>query len=239
MTGIKELRIFATDTHDCMYLDDQQATTLCVDPIVPIDREFYSLLSANGFRRSGKQIYRPGCRTCNACIAARVPVAAFKPKRNQKRVFKANAHLEVEQCSPLLTGEYFAIFERYIAARHKDGGMYPASPEQFSEFLVDGRPEARFYCFRDQGKLLAVAVADLLNNGLSAIYTFFDPDEQRRAPGIYAILWLIEEARSLGLDYLYLGYWIKQCRKMHYKIDYRPIELLEQGKPGAQWVRLQ
>ena len=112
--------------------------------------------------------------------------------------------------------------------------MYPASRDQFQSFLVDGRPEASFYEFRDSGKLLAVAVADELNDGLSAIYTFFDPKEDARSLGVLAILWLIEHARELELDYLYLGYWIKQCQKMSYKMDYKPIELYVNNS----WIKL-
>ncbi len=124
-----------------------------------------------------------------------------------------------------MTDEFFDLYDRYINARHADGDMYPASVDQFESFLVNGRPEASFYSFRDGEKLLAVTVADELDDGLSAIYTFFDPLETKRAPGVFAILALIQEADNLGLDYLYLGYWIKQCQKMSYKMDYKPIEL--------------
>ena len=120
--------------------------------------------------------------------------------------------------------EYFKLYDQYISERHSDGDMYPASEDQFQSFLVEGREEASFYEFRAQGKLLAVAVADRLDNGISAIYTFFDPQESRRSLGSFAVLWLIEEAVRLELDHLYLGYWIKQCQKMSYKTDYKPLE---------------
>ena len=119
-------------------------------------------------------------------------------------------------------------------ARHADGDMFPADAEQYESFLVDGRAEAIFFEFRTPEQLLAVAVADRLNNALSAIYTFFDPDMADRSPGVFAILWLIEETKKRSLDYLYLGYWIKQSQKMNYKMDYRPLELYVDN----QWIPL-
>ena len=126
---------------------------------------------------------------------------------------------------PRLTDEYFALYRLYIDTRHADGDMYPANVDQFQSFLVDGRPEATFFEFRANGTLLAVAVVDELMDGLSAIYTFFDPDCGKRSLGVFAVLWLIEETRRLGLQHLYLGYWIKECQKMSYKMDYKPIEM--------------
>ena len=224
MTSLSELKFFVTPAHDCSYLTGKQATTLFADPMAGIDKELYSALSAAGFRRSGPVLYRPYCHTCAACIAVRVPVVKFKPKRRHKRVLLANESLEVTQCEPQLTEEYFNLFEAYINARHDDGDMYPASKKQFQDFLVEGRPESSFYEFREGEQLLAVAVADELNDGLSAIYSFFDPELPSRSLGVHVILWLIERVRTEGLDYLYLGYWIKQCQKMSYKTDYQPLE---------------
>ncbi len=234
MTSLSELRFFTTPPHDCSYLDDKQAITLFADPLAKIDKDLYSSLSAVGFRRSGTHIYRPYCQACTACIPVRIPVAEFTMKRRHKRVKRANEGVQVTQTEPAQTEEYFLLYEDYIEQRHSDGDMYPASRDQFHSFLVDGRPEASFYEFRDSGKLLALAVADELNDGLSAIYTFFDPRAQNNAPGVYAILWLIERARQKQLDYLYLGYWIKQCQKMNYKLDYKPIELYVNNS----WIRL-
>lgn len=225
MTSLSELRFFTTPAHDCSYLEGKQAITLFADPLAKVDKDLYTALSAVGFRRSGNHIYRPYCQSCSACIPVRLPVSQFMEKRRHRRVRKNNEDIVVTRKDPILTEEYFQIYDKYISARHADGDMYPASRDQFQSFLVDGRPEAAFYEFRDSEKLLAIAVADELNDGLSAIYTFFDPDDEARAPGVFAILWLIDEANRRGLDYLYLGYWIKQCQKMNYKMDYKPIEL--------------
>ncbi len=225
MTSLSELRFFTTPAHDCSYLEGKQAITLFADPLARIDKDLYSVLSSVGFRRSGGHIYRPHCQTCSACIPVRIPVQQFSLKRRFKRVMKKNEDLEVTQCIPLLTDEYFDLYRRYITERHADGDMYPPTRDQFESFLVDGRPEASFYEFRASDELLGIAVVDELNDGLSAIYSFFDPDLEARALGVNMILWLVSEARRRGLEHVYLGYWIKQCQKMSYKMDYKPLEI--------------
>lgn len=140
----------------------------------------------------------------------------------------------MQSARPAFTEEYFDLYQRYIEQRHADGDMFPPSREQFSTFLVRDLPFSRFYEFRVDQRLLAVAVTDLLPNGLSAVYTFYEPDEERRSLGRYAILWQIAEAARLQLQAVYLGYWIKNCKKMNYKTQYRPIELLT----NQRWVTL-
>ncbi len=225
VNSLSELRFFTTPEHDCSYLDGARATTLFADPAANIDTALYTTLSALGFRRSGAQIYRPYCKSCTACIPMRVPVASFRLRRRHKRILGRNERVVISESPPSGRQEYFDLYERYINTRHGDGDMYPASAAQFESFLVKGRPEATFYEFREQDRLLAVAVADELDDGLSAIYTFFDPDINGQSLGVLAVLWLIEEVRRRELDYLYLGYWIKECQKMNYKLDYKPAEL--------------
>lgn len=226
MTDLSHLKFYATQPHACSYLPDEQATTLFLDPQKPIDTLTYSRLSELGFRRSGDHLYRPHCRTCSACVAARLPVDAFTPSNAQKRILKRNQDLVVTGTIPETTEEIYSLYARYIESRHADGDMYPPSREQFTSFLVRKWPFSIFYEFRLNGKLLAVAVTDQMVNGLSAVYTFYDPDEHRRSLGRYAILWQIEEARRCNLHAVYLGYWIKNCKKMNYKTEYRPIEML-------------
>jgi leucyl-tRNA---protein transferase len=225
VTSLSELRFFTTPEHDCSYLTGRQAVTLFADPLAHIDTELYSSLSEVGFRRSGAHIYRPYCQDCSACIPVRLPVTSFTVRRRHKRVWKLNQDIQIQALPPSLTDEYFALYKKYIDTRHADGDMYPAEMGQFESFLVNGRPEAIFFEFRENEKLLAIAVADQIRDGLSAIYTFFDTDLEDRSLGVFAILWLIEEAKRLGLPHVYLGYWIKECQKMSYKMDYKPIEL--------------
>jgi arginine-tRNA-protein transferase len=226
MTGMAHLKFYATQPHPCSYLDDEQATTLFLDPSQPMDEDVYARLSTLGFRRSGNHLYRPHCQDCQACIPARIPVEQFTPDRQQRKILKRNSDLQVLGAKPHFSEEYYDLYLRYIEARHADGDMYPPSREQFNTFLVTSLPFARFFEFRLGEQLLAVAVTDILPNGLSAVYTFFDPQHEQRSLGRYAILWQIAETARLNLDALYLGYWIKNCRKMSYKTQYRPIELL-------------
>ena len=234
MTELAHLRFYATQPHPCSYLPDEQATTLFLDPSQPMDGQVYAQLSGLGFRRSGDHLYRPHCQNCQACIPARIPVDQFKPNRQQRKILKRNADLCVTSVKPHFSEENYDLYLRYIETRHADGDMYPPSREQFGTFLVSKLAFSRFLEFRLEEQLLAVAVTDILPNGLSAVYTFFDPQHDHRSLGRYAILWQIGEAARLGLHALYLGYWIKNCRKMSYKIEYRPIELLT----NQRWTAL-
>ena len=234
MTELARLKFYATQAHPCSYLPTEQATTLFLDPSQPMDAQVYAELSEVGFRRSGDHLYRPHCQNCSACVPARLPAADFTPNRQQRRIHSRNADLQVQAARPTFSEEYYDLYARYIEQRHADGDMYPPNREQFSTFLVRDLPFSRFYEFRLNGRLLAVAVTDVLPNGLSAVYTFYDPDEEHRSLGRYAILWQIAETARLGLHALYLGYWIKNCRKMNYKTQYRPTELFV----NQRWVIL-
>ncbi|MDA9366041.1 arginyltransferase [Pseudomonadales bacterium] len=225
LAALAKLRFYTTPGHPCSYLENREAVTLFADPHAEIDTATYSALSAVGFRRSGSHIYRPHCQSCQACVPVRVVVADATMNRRQRRIWKKNQDLTVSIEQPRLTAEYFALYDRYITERHADGDMLPAEAEQFQTFLVDGRKEARFVEFRLDGRLLAVAVSDELDNALSAVYTFFAPEQDQRSLGTFAVLWLIEAARQQQKTWLYLGYWIKECQKMSYKTEYQPIEL--------------
>ncbi len=234
MTSLARLKFYATQPHPCSYLPDEQATTLFLDPSQPMDVQVYAELSEMGFRRSGDHLYRPHCQRCSACIPARIPATGINLSRQQKRILKRNTDLQVRPVKPAFTEEYYALYASYIEKRHADGDMYPPSRDQFNTFLVRDLSFCRFYEFRLDGLLKALAVTDVLPNGLSAVYTFYDASDERRSLGRYAILWQIGEAARLGLKAVYLGYWIKNCRKMNYKTEYRPIELLV----NQRWVTL-
>jgi arginyl-tRNA--protein-N-Asp/Glu arginylyltransferase len=234
MTELARLKFYATQAHPCSYLDEKQATTLFLDPSQPMDVQLYAELSELGFRRSGDHLYRPHCQHCSACLPARIPAKRFIANRQQRRIIKRNESVEVRAVQPVFSEEYYCLYARYIERRHADGDMFPPSREQFSSFLVRELSFSRFYEFRESGRLLAVAVTDVLPNGLSAVYTFYDPDEEQRSLGRYAILWQIGESSRLNLHAVYLGYWIRDCRKMNYKTQYRPIELFV----NQRWITL-
>ena len=231
MTNLRTLHFYATPEHDCSYLDDKIAKTLFVDPQVELDKSTYSQLSDLGFRRSGKHVYRPHCDGCNACISVRIPLAIFKLSKSQKRTLAKNKDLTATVKPPSFTEEYYTLYSRYINERHQDGDMYPPSLEQFESFLVEAEKHTQFVEFRDpDGLLVAVSVIDMLDQGMSAIYTFYDPSLNKRSLGTFCIIWQLQYCQDNHLNYLYLGYWVKACRKMNYKISFRPFELLIEGE---------
>ncbi len=233
MSDLSHIRLFATHPHTCSYLSDQDATTVFVDPTAKINIHLYSRLSEIGFRRSGSHLYRPHCASCYACVPARIPVAKFTPNRQQRRCWKLNQDLEIKTSERLNGDNHYALYERYISERHSDGDMYPPTRLQFDAFLTSEWGSTQFFEFRLQNKLLGVAVSDIMDNGLSAVYTYFDPDESRRSLGTYAILYQIYKARELNLPAVYLGYWIEECKKMNYKTQFNPLELLIDN----QWIQ--
>jgi arginyl-tRNA--protein-N-Asp/Glu arginylyltransferase len=233
-SSLRDLKVYTTYPHSCSYLEDQEATTLFVDPRTAVDASLYSKLSVLGFRRSGSHLYRPHCGNCNACIPARVPVNRFSPSRGQRRVWRNNQDIVIKPVSSIREQQFFDLYQRYIDARHRDGDMYPPARDQYESFLSDEWGVTRFFGLYLADELAGVAVCDTLEDGLSAIYTFFEPDLDKRSLGTHAILWQLELAKQEGLQYLYLGYWIRECRKMSYKIQYRPLELFVNGR----WVDL-
>lgn len=228
--GAPRLGFFTSPPHECGYLPDRDAVTLFADPRVPQTVATYTWLSAHGFRRSGTHVYRPHCGSCNACVAVRIPVAEFEPRRLHRRTLARNAAVTVERRPARFEREHFALYERYLRARHPDSQMDPGNPGAYMSFLAAPWCDTSFYEFREGGTLLAVAVVDHLDDGLSAVYTFFAPELAPRSLGRYAILCQVEWARAAGLPWLYLGYWIESCRKMAYKREYEPLEYFRDGR---------
>jgi len=234
MTDLSTLKLFATQPHPCSYLEGEEATTVFVDPEAKIDRGLYSQLSLLGFRRSGAHLYRPQCSSCQACMSCRIPVTIFKPNRSQRRCWQKNQDITIGVAERIDTLEHYSLYSRYIESRHQDGDMFPPSEEQYKAFLTSEWGSTQYLEFRLYGELVGVSVCDQLDDGLSAVYTFYAPEHHERSLGKFAILAQIHKAHTLGLGYVYLGYWIKQCEKMNYKIQYRPLELLI----NRRWMRL-
>ena len=229
-----ELMFYVSGAQPCSYLPDRQQLNLFVDPHARMDTRLYSLLCAQGFRRSGEFVYAPRCPGCQACLPVRLPVAQYRPDRSQRRNLRANADLDVEWVDTRFREEHFTLYRRYITARHQDGSMADTDPEQYQRFFTSSWSDTRYLEFRLQGTLLAVSVIDWLPDGLSAVYTFFEPEAQQRGLGIYAVQRMIDEGARCNLSHLYLGYLIQDCGKMAYKARYRPLEVFRQG----QWQRL-
>lgn len=229
------MKLLLTEPHACSYLEDQVARTGFIDPDIEVNIPLYDALNDLGFRRSGNHYYRPECSNCQACQPVRIPIQQFQPKRSHQRIFARNHDLDIKVVAPAFTDESYLLYERYIRTRHADGDMFPPSQEQYRGFLINGSPQCHHVEFRLRGQLLAIAVTDQLSNGLSAVYTFFDPSQPKRSLGTLGILTQIQMCQDLQLDYLYLGYWVKNSAKMQYKINFRPIEVLR----NAYWSPLE
>ncbi|MDC8011884.1 arginyltransferase [Tahibacter soli] len=228
------VRLFQTLPHDCGYYADRSAQNLVIDPSAPNLAAIYGLALTRGFRRAGGHVYHPHCAQCRACVPCRVPAAAFVPNRSQRRCLARNADLAVADVPAAYTAEYFHLYRRYLDARHADGGMDHPAPDDFARFLYTHWSPTRFLELRKDGRLLGVAVTDVCAEGLSAVYTFYDPAETARGLGTFAILQQLAWARRAGLAHLYLGYWIAGHPKMDYKRLYRPLQVVR----GGQWVDL-
>ena len=232
---LNDLQYYITPPHDCSYLENKSARMVFLDPAHRIDVVTLSELSRIGFRRSGDFVYRPECHLCRQCLSCRVPIQDFIMTSAQKKAWKRNQDLQMKIIpSSAANATHYALYERYINERHADGDMFPASPDQFEKFLVHSCTESIFLELWLEDRLISVSTCDLMDDGLSAVYTFFDPDESRRSLGVFAILKQIEYAQLQGLEYVYLGYWVPHSNKMNYKSQYIPLEILLDG----QWRRL-
>jgi arginine-tRNA-protein transferase len=234
MTQSLPLLFYVTPPERCAYLPARESVNVFADPRARMNTALYGRLIDKGFRRSGSHLYRPQCPGCNACIPTRIPVARFTPSRSQRRTWKINSDLRVNALTEAYRADHFALYRRYQRGRHAGGEMDNPTLQSYLDFMRCSWADTSLVEFRRGGALLAVAVCDCLAQGLSAVYTFFDPHEQRRGLGTYAILWQIEETRRRGLPYVYLGYWIANNLKMNYKTRFRPIEGLIDG----QWRAL-
>ncbi|MFK8066673.1 MAG: arginyltransferase [Gammaproteobacteria bacterium] len=226
----KKMDLYTGPESSCSYLPDQKSTSVFAEPGLPKTKAIQTWLSEQGFRRSGEFIYRPYCQNCSACLATRIPIKNFKLSRNQKRTWKKNQDLTVEIKPAEFDQAHFDLYKRYISSRHAGGGMDNPTTDSYMQFLSSEWSETSFIEFRLDQKLAAIAVVDQLDNALSAVYTFFDPDLNQRSLGRYAILYEIDYAQRNNLEWIYLGYWIKACQKMSYKQDYQPQEHFINGQ---------
>lgn len=224
--------LFLTETHPCSYLDGEEAQPAFVHPLFEMTPGIYSQLIQQGYRRSGDEVYSPHCPHCSACVPVRLKVSEFIPNRSQMRCLQKNSGI---QCIPKpaeFDEAHYAMYLRYQGQRHSEGSMADSSRNEYLHFLKSTWCDTSFVEFKINGELAAIAVVDRLDNALSAVYTFFEPKFSNKGLGVYAVLWQIEWAKHLNKEFVYLGYWIKQCKKMSYKSNYQRLQVYK----NKQWM---
>lgn len=233
-TAHNPIRLFETVIDDCPYLDGERSSSIIVDPEHTVDTHLFALLSRSGFRRSGDMLYTPKCPSCKACVSVRIPVNLFRPSKSQKRIWKKNKDIKIEIQDVKFKQEHFDLYLKYQRARHPDSTMCDDDPAKYISFIKSDYSKSRFLCMSVGDKLIGISVVDQFDGGLSAVYTFFDPEYSKRSLGTYVILYMIKIARLRKVPHVYLGYWIDQSSKMSYKRNFKPLE----GYINRNWVDL-
>lgn len=223
-------QFYVTAPQPCPYLEGRMERKLFTALQGEQAQRLNDSLSKQGFRRSQNVLYRPSCADCCACLSARIRVADFKPSRTQRKVLKRNAHLRRNPTAPWATEHQYALFRRYLDARHSDGGMSDMDIFEFAAMIEETPIRSRVVEYASADGLAAVALTDVFDDGLSMVYSFYDPDLTEDSLGTFLILDHVEIARAAGLPYVYLGYWVPGSRKMGYKANFTALDIYKDGE---------
>jgi len=229
------IKLYETVIDDCPYIEGERSASILVDPEHKVDENLFGLLSRSGFRRSGEMLYTPKCPSCNACVSVRIPVDEFKASKSQKRVWRKNGDIKIGIEEVEFNQEHFDLYLKYQKARHPESSMCDEDPSKYITFINSAYSRSRFLTITIDEQLIGISVVDQFNGGISAVYTFFDPDYSKRSLGTYVILYMVKLARLRKIPFVYLGYWIDESNKMNYKRNFRPL----QGYINRQWVDLE
>jgi len=229
------IRLFETVIDECPYLDGKKSASILVDPDHQVDPNLFSMLSRSGFRRSGNMLYAPKCPDCKACVSVRIPASRFKASRSQRRVWRKNQDIRVTVEDVRFEQAHFDMYLKYQRHRHADSSMCDDDPQKYIGFIESNYAASKFLCMHIDDKLIGICVLDQFDGGLSAVYTFFDPDYSNRSLGTYAVLYSLKLARLHEISYVYLGYWIDKSQKMDYKRQFEPL----QGYIDKKWQDLE
>lgn len=226
----KKIQFYLTANYNCGYLPEKKAQSIVASPYQNVNQKEFNNLIKIGFRRSGNHVYKPHCHECDACKPIRLDVLKFKRNRTQERCFKKNDLKVVEESLDFLE-EDFLLYSKYQKTRHNDlSSSIEDQKEEYKNFLLTSNFKSKKMKFFHNDKLLMISIIDYLNDGISAVYTFYDQNYFKKSLGTYSILWLVEKCKNEKLPYLYLGYWIKENVKMSYKTNFKPFELFEDKK---------
>ena len=224
-----KIQFYTTTEYNCSYIDKMDAQSLVVTPYKSIDQNIFQDLIVKGFRRSGQYVYKPNCKSCTACIPIRLSVQKFLFSKTQKRVYKKHAHLRTQEAPLAFKQEHFNLYLKYQNKRHSYIKNEQNDLSDYNDFLIKSNVKSKLIEFWDGNLLKVVSIVDVLSDGISAVYTFFDPDDEKVSYGTYSIIWLINWCKTQQLEYMYLGYWIGECTKMKYKTNFKPYELYIKG----------
>jgi len=227
--SFEKIQFYTTTEYSCSYIDKMDAQSLVVTPYKSINQNTFQDLIEKGFRRSGQYIYKPNCKSCTACIPIRLSVKKFLPSKTQKRTYKKHEHFNVREAPLAFKKKHFDLYLKYQNKRHSFINNEQGNLDDYNDFLIKSNVKSKLIEFWDGDLLKIISIVDVVSDGISAVYTFYDPDDDKVSYGTYSIVWLINWCKAQQLKYIYLGYWIGECNKMKYKTNFKPYELYIKG----------